>query len=222
MKRFFTLLELMIVVAVIAVLIGLVGANLPAFMTGMKVTQARKDMNTLAIAVKAFEAEYQRLPLPENTTREVIDPNRNSGDLERYRQFIATIAGKTEYAGKRLNEVQIKKSNYREKSFWKIPPNYSQEDYDLKDPWGNYYVIWFDFDGDGKINSRLTGAGSCVFWSYGPGAEKEEAETGSGSFTKIANELESRAKTRKIDGFVWDGKDGIIASWIEKRNEDNE
>lgn len=216
MKRF-TLLELLIVIAVMAILIGLIGANLPAFMTNMRVTQTKKDLSNLALAVSAFQAEFNTLPVDEKSP-ESIDPNKKPTDLDRYRQLIGTLAGMNEYAGKPLNETEFKKLNYRKKSFWKIPPNYSKTDYDLKDPWGHYYVFWFDVDADGKTN-KVTGSGNCLIWSYGPGVEDDEA-SGTHSISKISSTVESRAKARTLDRFIWNGEDGIIAGWIEKRNED--
>lgn len=214
-KSKFTLIEILVVVAILAILLGLVAGSMGGFMDSGKVQAARKDMSKIQLALAAYQSEYGNLPVRAGSN-EVINPNKGSGDLTRYQSLISILSGSEKYGGKIINGSEFKKFNFRKKSFWEPPPDYSNSEYDLKDPWGNYYVFQFDIDGDGKAGN-VTNAGEFIIWSYGPLAEDDPSQ-----LSKIESEFNSRATSRKIDGFIWNGKDGVVTSWIDNRNADNE
>ena len=58
----FTLIELLIVIAIIAILAGLAFPAVNGALTSARKAQARNDVAQLAAAIKAFQLEYGRLP----------------------------------------------------------------------------------------------------------------------------------------------------------------
>jgi len=64
MKRAFTLIELLIVVAIIAILAAITVPNFLEAQTRAKVSRAMADMRTIATAIEAYTVDYNR-PAPD-------------------------------------------------------------------------------------------------------------------------------------------------------------
>ena len=64
MKRAFTLIELLIVVAIIAILAAIAVPNFLEAQTRAKVSRVMADMRTIATAIEAYTVDYNR-PLPD-------------------------------------------------------------------------------------------------------------------------------------------------------------
>src|SRR5438034_3752190 len=58
----FTLIELLVVIAIIAILAGLLLPAISIAKTRAKVGAAKSEMKNLETAIKAYEAEYNRMP----------------------------------------------------------------------------------------------------------------------------------------------------------------
>ena len=63
MKRAFTLIELLIVVAIIAILAAIAVPNFLEAQTRAKVSRVMADMRTIATAIEAYTVDYNRPPL---------------------------------------------------------------------------------------------------------------------------------------------------------------
>jgi len=63
MKRAFTLIELLIVVAIIAILAAIAVPNFLESQTRAKVSRVMADMRTIATAIEAYAVDYNRYPL---------------------------------------------------------------------------------------------------------------------------------------------------------------
>jgi len=63
MKRAFTLIELLIVVAIIAILAAIAVPNFLESQTRAKVSRAMADMRSIATAIEAYRVDYNRYPL---------------------------------------------------------------------------------------------------------------------------------------------------------------
>jgi prepilin-type N-terminal cleavage/methylation domain-containing protein len=63
MKKAFTLIELLIVVAIIAILAAIAVPNFLESQTRAKVSRAMADMRTIATAIEAYTVDYNRHPL---------------------------------------------------------------------------------------------------------------------------------------------------------------
>lgn len=66
MKRAFTLIELLIVVAIIAILAAIAVPNFLEAQTRSKVSRVKSDMRTFATAVEAYSVDYNRPPREAN------------------------------------------------------------------------------------------------------------------------------------------------------------
>jgi len=64
MKRAFTLIELLIVVAIIAILAAIAVPNFLESQTRAKVSRVMADMRTIATAIEAYRVDYNR-PIPD-------------------------------------------------------------------------------------------------------------------------------------------------------------
>lgn len=62
MRRAFTLIELLIVVAIIAILAAIAVPNFLEAMTRAKVSRAKADLRTIATGVEAYCADYSKYP----------------------------------------------------------------------------------------------------------------------------------------------------------------
>jgi prepilin-type N-terminal cleavage/methylation domain-containing protein len=66
--RAFTLIELLIVIAIIGILMSLLFPAVNSAIDAARKAQAKNDVVQIATAITAYETEYGRLPLPTKTT----------------------------------------------------------------------------------------------------------------------------------------------------------
>lgn len=67
-KKAFTLIELLIVIAILGILMSLLFPAVNSAIDSARKAQAKNDVTQIATAVVAYEAEYGRLPLPNSTS----------------------------------------------------------------------------------------------------------------------------------------------------------
>lgn len=133
MKRGFTLIELLVVIVILGILIGLGSRGLRAAKINAKKAQARVEMSSIEIAVKAYQNKYGKLP--------AVDSFHGSSDvsdsemLSRDTLAILTAQNTTE------NPAEI--------VF--LEPQGSARDGTFLDPWGMQYLIALDTDYDGQV-----------------------------------------------------------------------
>jgi prepilin-type N-terminal cleavage/methylation domain-containing protein len=118
----FTLIELLIVIAIIAVLAGLGFGAVQGALGSAKRAQARNDVSQVAAAVKAYTLEYGRLPEEGNEIAALV------GDNPKKIVFLEPRMA----AGK--------------------PPKGGLSGEELLDPWGKPYKIFLDDDYDNKVS----------------------------------------------------------------------
>jgi prepilin-type N-terminal cleavage/methylation domain-containing protein len=122
----FTLVELLVVMAIIAILAGLGLAAMQGAMNSSKRAQARNDVNQLASAVKSYTLEYGRLP--------------ESGKV------VAALTGENP---KKIVFFEAKPAKGE-------PPRNGLSGTEMMDPWGKPYTFQLDEDYDNKVNGILT------------------------------------------------------------------
>lgn len=170
-NRGFTLVELLVVIAIIASLAAIatpVIFKAKAKATRMKAVNACKAVE---VAVNSFENDYSFLPY------EGSSPSEDNGAAIKSDQGIMNVlTGKD-------REVNFKQKEYFEYKTAKGGPgsyfdglNITGSQASLYDPWGNPYLLFFDYDFDGEIinpeNSKETVNGKVVA-VYSKGADEE-------------------------------------------------
>lgn len=139
-SRAFTLIELLIVIAIIGLLAALLFPALNAAIDSARKAQAKNDVTQIATAVIAYETEYGRLP-PTGT-------NVSGALLE------SLVGATTTNNPRRIVFIEV---NAAKKG--KGGTNASGQ---FVDPWGNIYKIALDDDFDNTITNAGDSPGQIV------------------------------------------------------------
>jgi prepilin-type N-terminal cleavage/methylation domain-containing protein len=146
----FTLIELLVVISIIAILAALAFPAVNGAIGSARKAQARNDVQQIVAAVKAFQAEYGRMPTttPPPTAN---PPNEGSGDA--YHQgdndVVIRILMNQETGGTKLNSkgtVFLDAKTTKNKK-----GGVDLSDFKYYDPWGTPYAIKLDNNYSGKI-----------------------------------------------------------------------
>jgi prepilin-type N-terminal cleavage/methylation domain-containing protein len=156
----FTLIELLVVISIIAVLAALAFPAVNGAINSARKAQARNDVMQIAAAVKAFKAEYGRLP--DKSTGE-------DKEIEDNAELMAILtADKEDNSGlnsKKIVFLEPKVSSSAKGGFFEGT---------FYDPWGTPYFVKLDTDYDNRI--ELNGYPDCIgvviAVSYGPDGKK--------------------------------------------------
>ena len=158
--RRFTLLELLVVVAIITVLMGMVLASVHGVINHKNKTVTINGIRGLDMAIGQYYTTYNTLPftLSAGTANDfmVNDPN-GDGDYSdsRYQELLDTLQG------------QDKTLNPRGQKFLELEPGGH-----FTDAWGRNYRVVLDLNYDGLIDDNLVYgeaalARETAYWSAG-------------------------------------------------------
>lgn len=189
-QRSFTLIELLTVIAIIAILAGLLLPAIAAARRYAKISQAKNDIKNIQTAIRAYYNEYGKLPVQDSEQGGVEGCDGYYGEggggangtAGIYQYEIIDILR----ASNDTINVQ-NKFNPRQIVFLEIPNranatiNSGSLQGTFLDPWGNPYFIKLDNTGDGFVGyyngSDCTGVGGfatiAVIVSYGPNGIQE-------------------------------------------------
>lgn len=204
-KLCFTLIELLVVIAIISVLMTLVVAGIGYAQEASKIKNAEAFMNRVVASTASFSADAGMFPWPFESSVKTIDPNTNEGDLEKYKEFFSVLSYR-DYAGRN----NYKDKNKRKKTFLTLEDDFDAKTYKgLKDPWGNYYVIWYDGENFEEVdhtdesleNKKRRMPVSFGILSVGPDGE-----------------FDNKNETDYLNFSYWDGVAGDIPSWKKPKN----
>jgi len=132
-KNGFTLLEMLIVIAILSILVTLGSKALRSARTSAKKTQALVEMTSIETAVKSYFNEYGKLP--------VVSEKQGASDPDGSEMFSREVL--------EILTANNLADNPREMVF--IEPQSSPIDPVFFDPWGEPYLIYLDTDYDGEI-----------------------------------------------------------------------
>jgi prepilin-type N-terminal cleavage/methylation domain-containing protein len=153
-RRTFTLIEVLVTIAIIAILAGLLMPAIGKAREKAKIVQTRGQINALLMAIKMYESTYGYLPRAGN------EKAVKGTDYDEYTKIINILQGSNP-RGIRMLDVDNTQGT----------GNYT-------DTWGNHFRVCFDTDYDGDIpkasdNSELDDSpykkvySSIAIWSLG-------------------------------------------------------
>lgn len=163
-RRNFTLVEILTVIAIIAILMGLL---LPVMSTAQrkgKENKARAAIQSIKFAIEQYENDYGILPkfgtvAGDMVFNETIAKSQDksaastNADSKTYDQFmeLLTLANKDD--GTAVSNENTKKIRYLEAPANKVKDVNKNEGYFILDPWGRRYGIVIDNNYDGMIGN---------------------------------------------------------------------
>jgi prepilin-type N-terminal cleavage/methylation domain-containing protein len=199
-KKRFSLIELLIVIAIIGILMGIL---LPVFV-GMrdkgKIQRARQEMAAIEMAIKAYEATYGILPnIGFGDADKILEAGSPEKDVKNseYDKLMDVLTNVNRTGGANMNS-----NNTRGIRFLDVPVTYATNGY--VDPWGSKYRVAMDLNYDKKVDppdlheSPLYG--TVFIYSLGPPNKDPRS----------ANPVDEK-------GRFWDGKTGDFPSWRTQR-----
>ncbi|MDX1973117.1 MAG: prepilin-type N-terminal cleavage/methylation domain-containing protein [Candidatus Sumerlaeia bacterium] len=168
MAKAFTLIELIIVVAIIAILSAIAVPNFLEAQTRSKLARVRADFRAKATAMEAYAVDNNRYPIPSNALGEFIQNPRTDNTVSPFETKTAILlTTPIAYMSSRATDPFVKARNSVE------PPLYHSITRDmvvLKSQtssvnWLIYWTVFFRETFDGKPNPPAV---SYWFQSFGP------------------------------------------------------
>lgn len=157
-KNAFTLIELLIVISIIAVLAAVSFPVMGAVMNQAKRVTALNECQNIANAVKAYQSEYNRMPLRSE------GGGSDSQIFQSDASFMKILTGEDE-------EMNKRKHRFYEGKQSKGSINGMDKQGNLWDPWGEHYQIEVDANYDGYVTGPPGADGplrqDTAVWSYG-------------------------------------------------------
>ena len=212
-KRYFTLVELLVVVGIVVILAGLV---LPAVIGGAqqgRITQAKSDMKSIQMALAQMDQTYGRI-LKQTGSDYLFstgEDDSNKGAPLTISDGSVTISGESDYNsliaeltvnGRYTSGNLYYRHNPRKVRFLDPKGNFdTTQDFDQgenkdnlwRDPWGNRYVIIINVDGSEQIvrpddnNKRIMG--KTAVYSYGPNGENDNGKNAVEGGSKLEDDI---------------------------------
>lgn len=147
--RAFTLIELLLVIAIMGLLMGLVLTGLSRAQSRGKVLKARRDIAQLKTALSAYYADYSQFP-------NIGSNSRDSGYIVTGEDVVQILRGRENHNGqnpKRRTYMDFHASSTR-----------------MLDPWENRYRIAMDtnYVGEVSVPGGVTLRMGVAAWSAGP------------------------------------------------------
>jgi prepilin-type N-terminal cleavage/methylation domain-containing protein len=162
-SRAFTLIELLVVISIIAILASLLLPVIGRVKLKAQIKQAQTDMYNIKAAVEHYETEYNRLPGITNadTTFGYTGALTSGGTYLVAPITPIVIASNTDLTVILLNENRFVNLNHarnpQQNVFYEgkhnadiVRAGISTIDWQIRDPWGNPYIITLDLNYDGK------------------------------------------------------------------------
>jgi prepilin-type N-terminal cleavage/methylation domain-containing protein len=146
-RRGFTLIEILVVIAIIAILMGLVFPALTSGIRTAKISKAQSEAKNIEGAIFLFKKDYGYFPVPKNAQAVASDGGLldDTGSKSLLQVLMA------EPLNYNLNDqLNTRKQNY-------LDMDALGTDGTLEDPWGKQYRMKLDLNYDGEIDYPSSG-----------------------------------------------------------------
>jgi prepilin-type N-terminal cleavage/methylation domain-containing protein len=152
----FTLIELLTVIAIIAILMGLLFPAMSAVQQKARQAQARNEVLQIVSAVKAYYTEYGKYPVPVSVTPPTADTtygdSNNGGTNKSYQLFNIIRNVTTINATDVPNKAEVVAQNPRGIGYMEgnavknpaLPKGGFDKNGNFYDPWGQTYQVALD------------------------------------------------------------------------------
>lgn len=184
-RRYFSLVELLTVIAVIAILAGILIPAVQSVRAKGKETQAKSQASAIALAIKNYEGQYGLLP--------VVGSNSplNDDEYDVLMMFLTKVDTSNAPITIGSDNCDKDKGNIRSVTFLDAPNGFTdtinntdgEEAGSFRDPWGLRFKVLMDSDYDNEVTlGSDTLHGKVFVYSCGPdksdnsGATKKEGE----------------------------------------------
>lgn len=153
-QKGFTLVEMLVVIAIIALLAAIVIPALSGAMKASKKARAMRQVQDIHGAIERYWSEYNRMPVPRE--------QKHGGNDIRYKEDnnkVINILMAKDIATWSADDIAV--TNPKRLAFLDLDARslaeYSANADGLKDPWGNYYELMMDMNFDNVINDATYG-----------------------------------------------------------------
>ena len=196
--RYFTLVELLTVIAVIAILAGIAIPVVVGMQSKGRETSARADMNAIKMALTQFKTDYSIFPVAPTTGDTRLKAAYKSGDTNDDSTNDAMIAELTTIqttpgSGDVPADVTSFTYNKKKRKYLDAPPKpvtpvVGTKGFMKLDPWGRRYNIALDtnydkklvltkvFMGTGESGTEETIVGDVAIFSYGTAEDNGDTD----------------------------------------------
>ncbi len=170
-SRGFTLIEVLVVIAIIAVLMGLLFPAYQGVMERAKKVQAKNDLTQIVTAVNAYYTEYGKYPLPDSSQGfgEDFSYSYDGTGTPPNSDLMKTLMGNDATANPR-NIVFLSPKTATTAGAYGVQPVGSAQAGLFLDPWNRGYAIVIDSDYNNIVRERGTGIElkqGAIAWSLG-------------------------------------------------------
>ena len=151
-KQHYTLIEMLVTVAVIAILAGIAAGAYSGIQKKAMLNRAAADCTAIQLAIKNFEAEYTTYPNFSSAGGGTVGSPYTGLSSSDYQSLIQTLTGVT---WKNTTVYSDFGTNNRKKiKFLDLPSKYSTNGF--VDPWGKEYKVVYNTTGNPSMTVRLT------------------------------------------------------------------
>lgn len=156
-KQGFTLIEMLVVIAILAILMSITIPGAGLIMRKMKEAQARSESLAISSIISAYRNEYNRWPGWDSVNKNPT-PSITDADWVEVMTMIRPPAN-----------ANLRQYNPRLIQFWEADPKVVNADGAWVDPWGNPYQYLLDHNHDDLIDAPdgQTVRAKVIVWSWG-------------------------------------------------------